>query len=419
MKKIFALVDCNNFYCSCERVFNPSLEGKPVVVLSNNDGCIISRSAEAKARGIPMGAPYHKTPLENVEVFSSNYALYGDMSQRVMEILEDFTDDVEVYSIDEAFLDFSGLRHLNLTEYSKEIQQKIQKWLGLPISIGIGESKTLAKIANKISKKNKEFNGILNLVGYKQIDSLLSNVPVNDVWGIGRRTARKLERYGINTAKQLKYADDLWILKKFGVTIQRTVWELRGQGVERHDGVPEKKKGICNSRSFGKPVYSIDDIKEAVSDYVTTAAAKLRKQNSVAGVLLVYLRSHNFSDEKYYSNLAQIKIAKPTNDTIELISYAIEGVEKIFKKGYNYKKTGVILTDIIPVSEIQEEIFDSPEENEKKAGLMKAMDLVNKKFGWKKLRVASSGIEQSWWMRSNMRTPAYTTDWKQIPKVKA
>jgi DNA polymerase V len=289
----------------------------------------------------------------------------------------------------------------------------------LPISIGIGESKTLAKIANKISKKNKELNGILNLDGYKQIDSLLANVPVNDVWGIGRRTARKLERYGINTAKQLKYADDMWILKKFGVTIQRTVWELRGQGVEHHDSVPEKKKGICNSRSFGRSVYSIDDIKEAVSDYVTTAAVKLRKQNSVAGVLLVYLRSHNFLDEKYYSNLAQIKIAKPTNDTLELISYAIEGIEKIFKKGYNYKKTGVILTDIISSSEIQDEIFDSPEEKEKKAGLMKAMDLVNKKFGWKKLRVASSGIEQSWWMRSNMRTPAYTTDWKQIPRVKA
>jgi DNA polymerase V len=400
-------------------VFNPSLEGKPVVVLSNNDGCIISRSAEAKAMGIPMGAAYHKTPLENAEVLSSNYALYGDMSQRVMEILEDFIDDVEVYSIDEAFLDFSGLRHLDLTEYSKEIQQKILKWLGLPISIGIGESKTLAKIANKISKKNKELNGILNLDGYKQIDSLLANVPVNDVWGIGRRTARKLERYGINTAKQLKYADDMWILKKFGVTIQRTVWELRGQGVEHHDSVPEKKKGICNSRSFGRSVYSIDDIKEAVSDYVTTAAVKLRKQNSVAGVLLVYLRSHNFLDEKYYSNLAQIKIAKPTNDTLELISYAIEGIEKIFKKGYNYKKTGVILTDIISSSEIQDEIFDSPEEKEKKAGLMKAMDLVNKKFGWKKLRVASSGIEQSWWMRSNMRTPAYTTDWKQIPRVKA
>ena len=419
MQKIFALVDCNNFYASCERVFNPSLEGKPIVVLSNNDGCIISRSAEAKAMGVPMGAPYHKTPLENVVVLSSNYALYGDMSQRVMEILEDFTEDVEVYSIDEAFLNFTGLQHLDLTEYSKTIQQKVDKWLGLPISIGVGTSKTLAKVANKVSKKEKELNGVLNFVGYKEVDEILTKVHVNDVWGIGWRTARKLERFGINTAKQLKYTDDMWILKKFGVTIQRTVWELRGNGAEHHDGVPEKKKGICNSRSFGRPVYLIDDIKEAVSDYVTTAAAKLRKQNSVAGVLLVYLRSHNFSEKNYYSNWMHIKIPKPTSDTLELIKYATEGVEKIFKKGYNYKKTGVILTDIIPIEEMQDDIFDVPEDKEKKAGLMKAMDMVNKKFGWKKMRVASSGIEQSWWMRSNMRSPAYTTDWKQIPKAKA
>lgn len=419
MQKIFALVDCNNFYSSCERVFNPSLEGKPIVVLSNNDGCIISRSAEAKEMGIPMGAPYHKTPLENVEVLSSNYALYGDMSHRIMEVLEDFTDDVEVYSIDEAFLNFSGLQHLDLTEYSRAIQQKVGKWLGLPISIGVGESKTLAKVANKVSKKDKGLDGVLNLVGYKQADDILTKVPVNDVWGIGWRTARKLERYGINTAKQLKYTDDMWILKKFSVTIQRTVWELRGKGVEHHDGIAETKKGICNSRSFGRPVYSMDDIKEALSDYVTTAAAKLRKQNSVAGVLLVYLRSHNFPDNNYYSRWVHIKIPKPTSDTLELIRYTAEGIEKIFKKGYNYKKTGVILTDIIPIDEVQEDIFDVPEDDEKKAGLMKAMDVVNKKFGWKKIRVASSGIKQSWWMRSNMRSPAYTTDWKQIPKVKA
>lgn len=419
MKKVFALVDCNNFYSSCERVFNPSLEGKPIVVLSNNDGCIISRSEEAKAMGVPMGAPYHKTPLENVKVLSSNYALYGDMSQRVMEILEDFTDNVEVYSIDEAFLDFTGLLHLNLTEYSRSIQQKVYKWLGLPIRIGVGESKTLAKVANKISKKDRTLNGVLNLVGYKHVDDLLEKIPVIDIWGIGRRTAKKLEGYGINTAKQLKYSDDIWILKKFGVMIQRTVWELRGRGAEHHDGIPDQKKGICNSRSFGRPVYSIEDIQEAVSDYVTTATAKLRKQNSVAGILLVYLRSHNFPDNDYYSNWAQIKLPKPTNDTLEMIHYAKQGVEKIFRKGYNYKKTGVILTDITPTNEIQEDLFDSPSGKGKRADLMKALDSVNKRFGWKKLRVASSGMEQTWWMRSNMRSPAYTSDWKDLPKVKA
>ncbi|MGD8779145.1 MAG: Y-family DNA polymerase [Ignavibacteria bacterium] len=420
MKKIFALVDCNNFYASCERVFRPDLEGVPIVILSNNDGCIISRSQEAKDMEIQMGAPYFKTPLPaNVRVFSSNYGLYGDMSQRVMEILEEYTDGVEVYSIDEAFLDFTGLNHVDLTDYTISIKRKVGKGLGIPVSIGVGESKTLAKLANKAAKRDKKLNDVLNLVNYPQIDDLLKEITVGEVWGIGRRTAKKMSRYGIVNAKQLKYVDDKWALKKFTVTGLRTVWELRGTSCEYSDGIPEIKKGICNSRSFGRAVYSLDDLNEAVSDYVSTAAEKLRRQKSITKTLLVYLRSHNIEEHNYYSNWAKMKLPKATDDTLELIHYAKEGMKRIFKDGLKYKKAGVILTELIPMDEAPKEMFDNDDELKKKEKLMYALDKVNQKYGWKKLRVAAVGVKQDWWMKSEMRSPDYTTDWKQIPTVKA
>ncbi len=420
MKKIFALVDCNNFYASCERVFRPDLEGVPIVILSNNDGCIISRSQEAKDMGIPMGAPYFKTPLPvNVKVFSSNYGLYGDMSQRVMEILEDFTDGVEVYSIDEAFLDFTGLNHVDLTGYATSMRKKIRKGLGIPISVGVGESKTLAKVANKVAKKDKSLNDVLNLVNYPQIDELLKTIEVANIWGIGWRTAKKMNKYGIINAKQIKYLDEKWALKKFTVTGLRTVLELRGQSCDYKDGIPEIKKGICNSRSFGRAVYSLEDLCEAVSDYVSTAAEKLRRQKSVVKTLLVYLRSHNIEEHNYYSKWANMKLPRATDDTLELIHFAKEGMKRIFKDGLKYKKAGVILTELIPVDEAPKDIFDTDENLQKKDQLMFALDKVNHKYGWKKLRVAAAGVKQDWWMKSEMRSPDYTTDWKQIPTVKA
>ncbi len=420
MKKIFALVDCNNFYASCERVFRPDLEGVPIVILSNNDGCIISRSQEAKDMGIPMGAPYFKTPLPaNVKVFSSNYGLYGDMSQRVMEILEEFTDGVEVYSIDEAFLDFTGLNHVDLTVYVRNIKNKIRRGLGIPISIGVGESKTLAKVANKVAKKEKSLQDVFNLVDYSEIDELLKKINVEEIWGVGRRTAKKMNKYGIINAKQLKYLDDKWVLKKFTVMGLRTVLELRGTPCEYSDGIPDVKKGICNSRSFGRAVYTLKDLNEAVSDYVSTAAEKLRRQKSVAKTLLVYLRSHNIEQYNYYSKWANMKLPRATDDTLELIHYAKEGMKRIFKDGFKYKKAGVILTELIPIDEAPKEIFDDDDELKKKDELMSALDKVNHKYGWKKLRIAAAGLDQDWWMKSEMRSPDYTTDWKQIPTVKA
>ena len=423
MKKIFALVDCNNFYASCERVFNPSLENMPVVVLSNNDGCVISRSQEAKDLGIPMGAPYFKTPElknKNVKVLSSNYGLYGDMSHRVMNILEEFAENVEVYSIDEAFVDLTGLQHNNLTEYSAAMRNKIKQCLGIPVTIGIGESKTLAKLANKVAKKHKKLNGVLDLTGFENIDEVLEKVEVVEVWGIGRRSAKKLNELNIFNARELKYADDKLIQKKFGVLGLRTVLELRGQSFEYDGGIPEIKKGICTSRSFGKPVFSKIELKEALADYVSTCAAKLRKQKSAASYIWVYVRSYDLPDEDYhYSNWAQVKLPFPSTDTLEFIKYTGQALEKIFRAGFNYKKAGVVLTGIIPLNEIETDLFSSRKINNKKEKLMEALDKSNIRFGTKKLKIAASGLKQEWKMRSEMRSPDYTTDWKQLPVVKA
>lgn len=423
MKKIFALVDCNNFYASCERVFNPSLENKPVVVLSNNDGCVISRSQEAKDMGIPMGAPYFKTPqlkIKNVKVLSSNYALYGDMSHRVMNILEEFSENVEVYSIDEAFIDLTGLRHMNLTEYASTMRNRIKQCLGLPVTIGIGESKTLAKLANKAAKKNKNLNGVLDLTECKNIDEMLEKIDVVEVWGIGWRTAKKLNAINIFNARELKYADDKLVQKKFGILGLRTVLELRGQAFDYDGGIPEIKKGICTSRSFGKPVFSKIELKEALADYVSTCAAKLRKQKSAASYIWVYVRSYDLPDEDYhYSNWAQIKLPFPSADTLEFIKYTSQALEKIFRAGYNYKKAGVVLTGIVPLNEIETDLFSAGEKNYKKEKLMEALDKSNSRFGVKKIKIAASGQKQEWKMRSEMRSPNYTTDWQQLPVAKA
>lgn len=424
MDKIFALLDCNNFYASCEKVFNPALANVPVAILSNNDGCIISRSQEAKELGVPMGSPWFKVRDElnakGVKVLSSNYVLYGDMSHRVMEILEEYTYNLELYSIDEAFADFTGLDHLDLTAYGREICDKIKMWLGLPVTIGIGPTKTLAKVANTFGKKHKEVNGVLNLHNNPDIDEILKLIPIEKVWGVGRRNTNKFVTNGIYNAKQLKYADDKWILKNFTKMGLKTVWELRGTPCSHHDEIPAIKKGLCTSRSFGRRVTELHDLKEAVSDYVSTCAIKLRRQNSAASVILIYLRSHKFKDGKsYYSNKTAIKLPQPTADTVELIEYARKGIEKLYREGYNYKKAGVILTDFISTQDVTKDMFEEEGDTATRLELMNAIDKLNRKHGHRKVRIAAIGVKQDWWMRSNHRSPDYTTDWNQLPIVKA
>ena len=424
MQKIYALLDCNNFYASCEKVFNPALANEPIAILSNNDGCIISRSAEAKALEVPMGSPWFKVKQElaekGVKVLSSNYVLYGDMSHRVMEILEEYTHELEIYSIDEAFFNLTGLDHLDLTEYGREIKGKIKMWLGLPVTIGIGSTKTLAKLANTFSKKHKEVKGVLNLHNNPDVDEILKQIPIGDVWGVGFRNKSKYTTNGIYNAKQLKYADDKWILKKFTKMGLKTVWELRGTVCSHHDEIPSIKKGICTSRSFGKRVTELHDLKEAVSDYVSTCAIKLRRQNSAAKVMLVYLRSHKFKDRKnYYSAKHVIKMPQPTADTLELIKYAKLGIEKLYVKGYNYKKAGIILTDFISIKDVTNNMFEGEGDTTTRLELMDAIDKLNSKHGRRKVRIAAVGVKQDWWMKSEHRSPDYTTDWKQLPVVKA
>lgn len=423
MKKIFALVDCNNFYVSCERVFNPKLKDKPVIILSNNDGCVVARSNEAKALGIGFGIPFFKCKnllkKHNVYVFSSNYVLYGDMSHRVMDTLQQFSPEIEFYSIDEAFLSFDSFTKINLTDYGNQIKETVKKWTGIPVTIGIGQTKTLAKTANKIAKKNPEYNGIFDITNHTQIDKFLEKLNVSDIWGIGCQYTRLLNRHGIYNACQFKYAQDNWVKKNMTLTGLRTVRELRGESCIPFEQVTPSKKGIACSRSFGKPVETLKELKEALSTYVTRAADKLRSQDSVVSFIHVYLATNRFKDEPQYSNSITSPIPMPTSYTPDLINLALKNLEKIFKPNYRYKKTGVILLEILPKDKIQLDIFSDASKKKKKEKLMKTIDKINHKWGKDTVKYLSSGIKKPWKMMRKKLTPQYTTNWNEIPVVKS
>jgi len=423
MNKIFALVDCDNFYVSCERAFNPSLANRPVIVLSNNDGCIIARSDEVKKLDIPFGAPYFKCKdmieKHKIEVFSSNYELYGDMSQRVMEILAQFAIDIEIYSIDEAFLELEGLRRFNIDKYAKEIQQYVFKGTGIPVTIGVGPTKTLAKIASKYAKKTKQNRGVFNIVNHPDIDDLLEAIPVEDIWGIGRQYDKFLACYNIKNACQLKYAQDKWVKKHMTVVGLRTVWELRGKSCLALEQVPSAKKEICTSRSFGRPIDSLQEMREAIAEYASRAAEKLRKQNSAASILQVFLTTNRFKDEPQYFNCIQIVLPTPTNDTLEIVNFACKGVEKIYRSNYRYKKAGIFLTNIVSKDNIQTSMFDTYPHRDKSMQLMKILDQLNSKYGAKTVQVASAGTKKEWAMQRNLKSNNYTTNWNELPRVKA
>jgi DNA polymerase V len=424
MKDIFALVDCKNFYVSCERVFDPRLAGKPVVVLSNNDGCVIARSSEAKALGIAMGMQAFQCKdlikQYGVAVYSSNYALYGDMSQRVMGTLAQFTPDIEIYSIDEAFLSLTGFNALDLTAYARHIATTVRQWTGIPITIGIGPTKTLAKVAHKIAKRNPEFEGVFDITSHPRLDEVLDSVAVADVWGVGGQYAKLLNRNGISTALGLKHASDRWVKEHMKVTGLRTVLELRGESCIRLEQVAAPKKGIVSSRSFGKPVTTLAKLREAVAAYVTRAAEKLRAQKSAASWIHVFLATNPFNDEPQYSNFFTARLPVPTGRTPELIHAARQNLEKIFKPGFAYKRAAVMLTGIVRDNQIQTNLFmPYYYDNDRRNKLMKIVDELNARFGSDTVRYAAAGIEQPWKMRPARRSDRFTTRWQELPVAKA
>ena len=422
MPPIFAFVDCNNFYASCERVFNPALNGQPIVVLSNNDGCVVARSNEAKALGIGMGVPeFQIRPLlraQQVRVFSSNYRLYGDMSQRVMATLEQFCPDLEIYSIDEAFLSLSGFTSRNLTDYGRTIRTTVKQWTGIPVSAGIAETKTLAKMANRLAKHTPDLGGVFDWLASPNRDALLGRLAVQEIWGIGAASAQLLTEQGITTALQLRDADDQWIKKHLAIVGLRLVMELRGMScLDLEDCLPPKQ-GLTCSRSFGKPVTTLAEMEEAVSSYTSRVAEKLRRESLAATVLTVFLMTNEFTDGPQYRNTLTVKLPVATDNSHELIKSALQGISSIYRDGYRYKKAGVMLTGLLPASQVQADLFDVQDRARSKR-LMQALDSVNDQWGAGTLAYASSGLAPSWKTQSHHCSPAYTTDWNELPVVNA
>jgi len=408
-----ALIDCNNFYASCESVFNPNLEKKPVVVLSNNDGCIIARSNEAKALGIKMGEPLHQCQSlitkNRVHVFSSNFPLYGDMSCRVMETLSTFTPDMEIYSIDEAFLNLDGIPG-DLTEYGKTIRKTVKRSTHIPVSVGIGTSKTLAK-------KVPEHGGVFDISD--RIEESLADIDVGDIWGIGWQYAKLLRRHGILTALDLRNAPDEWVKKHMTIVGLRTVMELRGTSCLPLDEAEQPKKSIMCSRSFGRKVYSLDELQEAAAAYIARAAEKLREQNSAASFIQVILMEFPFNDGHPKTRICSTSIPVATAYTPDLIRYAKALVKRIYYKGPAYRKVGVMLSGIVQRGQVQMNLFHSSREGEKEITLMKTMDEINQTWGRGTLIHAASGFSRPWWMRQTRRSARFTTSWADLPVVKA
>lgn len=418
--EVFALVDCNNFFASCERVFNPKLIGRPLVILSSNDGCVISRSPEAKALGIKMGAPafQHRDLFrqKRVVVLSSNFALYADMSARVMATLEQLGFPVHVYSIDEAFLKLPPLADAELKKIGKHIRETVRQWTGIPIAAGIAATKTLAKAANELAKKLG--SGVLAITELEARDRALATLSVEDIWGIGPSHSAFLHDHGIDTALELQKSPDEWLKKHLTIGGLRTVWELRGiSSIEEEDDEALAKSIVC-SRSFGRDVTELSDLKEAVATYASRIGEKLRAQEALAGFLSVFITTKHYGTKPYYSQSAYVRLPVPSSFTPDLIHHAIHALETIFKKGYSYKKAGVYVTDIVTENALQLDIWSPITALRKKESLMHVMDKINLEYGKKSLIFASEGIDQSWKSKSIRRSQLFTTSWDQLPTVR-
>tara|TARA_Y100000817_G_scaffold131618_1_gene103086 strand:+ start:403 stop:1680 length:1278 start_codon:yes stop_codon:yes gene_type:complete len=417
-KKI-ALVDCNSFYVSCERLFNPKIQYKPVVVLSNNDGCVISRSKEAKLLGIKMGEPYFKVKelirKNKVYIFSSNYALYGDLSRRVMKVLKTFSPNVEIYSIDEAFIDLSFLDEEEVEKYGKEIRAKVLKWTGIPTSVGISSTKTLSKVANHIAKKEK--TGVMYL--YKNIDEKLKNFPISDVWGVGKQLTKFYIKNGINNAYQLKSKPNTWVKKSTNVLGSRTAMELSGISCIGLEIKEEKRKNCCVSRSFGKKVTDIQKLEEAITTYCLNAAEKIRADDQLCRRITVFIRTSPFNkNRKYYSNGQTIDLPIPTSNSIELIKNAKQVLKNIYKPNYYYQKAGIILSKL-KSSDGNDVNLLTPLLEKKSKKLMNAIDYTNMKYGRHAISIANAGISKGWKMRREHSSKIDTASFDYLPKVSA
>ena len=420
---MFALVDCNSFYCSCERVFQPRLQGRPVVVLSNNDGCVIARTNEAKALGVPMGAPWfvwrERFVGWGVQVFSSNYALYGDMSRRVMETLSGFASEIEVYSIDEAFLALDDWTGPQLEAYGREIQERVRQWTGIPVGVGIGATKVLAKVANRAAKKS---GGVFVLNhANKEGHALLSEWPVGELWGIARRLEKRLADLGIKTAGELARAKPALLRQRFGVVVERMALELQGVSCLSLETLQQPRKNICCSRSFGRPVESLNELREAIATHATKAGEKLRRQRLAASAVHVFFHTnHHRPDLPQYCPAAGRKLLVPTSFTPELVGESLRILEAIFHDGYRYTKAGVLCLGLVPDEDRQNHLFrpvDGQMERKQKA-LMKAVDDLNLWGGRGTVRLASTGIRRDWAMRQNRLTPRYTTRIEDVPTAR-
>ena len=420
-KNKIALVDCNSFYVSCERLFNPSIIKKPVIVLSSNDGCVISRSTEAKALGIKMGEPYFKVEKiikkNDVKVFSSNYSLYGDISRRVMKTLKQFSPQMEIYSIDEAFLNLSSIRNENLFEHGNKIRKTVLKWTGIPTSIGIATTKTLSKAANHIAEK--EQSGIVNLINTKQIDQILKEIEINEVWGVGRQLTKFYIKNGIHTAYQLKNMHNNWIKKNTNVLGSRTAMELRGIPCVSLWAHQEKRKNCCVSRSFGRKVTKLEELSESVTTHCLNAAEKIRSDNQTTKRITVFIRTSPFQkDKNYYANSKDIDLPVRTNDSIELVKQALIALQYIYRKGYKYQKAGIIFSGLNEVDIYKKNLFSSINNEEKRKRLMKAIDYTNIKYGRQALSIAQARLKKRWNIKRQHSSKIDTACFDFLPTVK-
>ncbi len=417
---MFALVDCNNFYASCERVFNPNLQHKPIVILSNNDGCIISRSDEAKKLGIPMGAPIFKyrslIANHNVKVFSSNYSLYGDMSSRVMSILKQFTPDIQVYSIDESFLKLEGFEDYNLTDYGMLMKNRILKWTGIPTCAGIAPTKALSKVANKIARKYpNQTNGVYVIDTELKRINALKWTKIKDIWGIGKKLSNRLATKGCKNAYDFTQLPESWVKSNMSVVESRLQRDLLGIPTLDLE-VQKSKKSIATTRTFEKPLKELDKIKERISTFAFVSGEKLRRQNSHCHMIIVILRSNYFREDlKQHYATKVISLPYPTNSSLVLSNYAIKAIEEVFKSGIAYKKAGIILTGLVPSNNYQLNIFDW--ENSNHQPLMKAIDKINYRFS-NKIKLANQDLKKTWKMKQDHLSPNYTTNLQDIIKVK-
>jgi len=416
-KNKVALIDCNSFYVSCERLFNPKIDNKPVVVLSNNDGCVISRSTEAKKIGIKMGEPYFKVKSlvkkNNVHIFSSNYALYGDISRRVMKTLKSFSDKIEIYSIDEAFVDLSHVKDKEVENYGKEIRERILKWTGIPTSVGISNTKTLSKVANHIAKKNK--NGVMYLK--ENIDESLKNFHISDIWGVGKQLSKLYIKNGIDTAYKLKNISNTWVKKSTNVLGAKTVMELRGIACISLETQETKRKSCCVSRSFGKKVESLEKLQESITTHCLNAAEKIRNDNQITRSITIFIRTSPFDkNRKYYSNSITIDLPVATSNSLALVKTAISGLKKIYKYGYFYQKAGITLSKLTESSESELNLLAPIIEN-KSETLMRAIDFTNAKYGRNAISIAQAGVNNSWKMRREHSSKIDTASFDLLPKI--